>query len=253
MKQIQKCMRRKIAYANKTGTCVDVIGEQYIELPRSLCDNDDMPTSGQKSIITDYYKGRYKDINLISNSFPPDWVPDSVILEGMFLINTRPLSSDKTMADYGTFILKRFIKPYLKRGCKEIHLLFDNPGQQKENPKVFEQARRDNSHSDDHLCTIFYDEAEVPTKWKEIVQCRVCKRALIVFLSSYMTRHIQPSLSSTQKFVTSGATGDLSGLEVTRYGGLRKAQVFESNVDESDTRIWLRPQLSRPTQIYLIT
>lgn len=62
MKQIQKCMRRKIAYANKTGTCVDVMGELYIKLPRALCDTDDMPTKGQKSLVTDYYtyyKGNY--------------------------------------------------------------------------------------------------------------------------------------------------------------------------------------------------
>ena len=37
MKRIQKCMRRKIAYANKMGTKPDVVGEQYIEFPRALC------------------------------------------------------------------------------------------------------------------------------------------------------------------------------------------------------------------------
>ena len=34
MLRVQKCNRRKIAFANKTGTMPDVIGKQYIEQPR---------------------------------------------------------------------------------------------------------------------------------------------------------------------------------------------------------------------------
>ena len=48
MKRIQKCMRRKIAYANKMGTKPDVIGEQYIEFPRALCDVNGFPIKGQE-------------------------------------------------------------------------------------------------------------------------------------------------------------------------------------------------------------
>ena len=36
IERIQKCMQRKIAYANKTGTKKNVIGGQYIELPRAM-------------------------------------------------------------------------------------------------------------------------------------------------------------------------------------------------------------------------
>ena len=52
MKRVQKCMRRKIAHANKTGTIPNVIGEQYIEYPRALCDIDGLPVKGQKSLAT---------------------------------------------------------------------------------------------------------------------------------------------------------------------------------------------------------
>ena len=62
MKQVQKCMRRKIAYAKKTGASLDVIGEQYIELPRALCDMDEMPRKGQKSLVTGFYRGRYENV-----------------------------------------------------------------------------------------------------------------------------------------------------------------------------------------------
>ena len=36
LKRVQKCIRKKIAYANKTCTKPDVVGQQYIEFPRAL-------------------------------------------------------------------------------------------------------------------------------------------------------------------------------------------------------------------------
>lgn len=42
------------------------------------------------------------------------------------------------MGDYGNFLMRRFIVPYLKKGSQEVHLLFDDPGRQSENPKQFE-------------------------------------------------------------------------------------------------------------------
>lgn len=240
MRIVQKCMRRKIAFAIQTGGIPDVMGEQYIALPRALCDIDGMPVSGQKSLITNFYKRRYGDMDLIMDSFPSNWAPDTVILEGMFLVNIKPLSMHKTMAHYGDFLLKRYVKPYLKKGCKEFHLLFDNSGKQKENPKVFEQARRDRTQAANHLCHIFFEDAEVPAKWNEMVKCRQCKRALTVFLSSYMSHNV--SLNGTQKFITSGAS-EQSSVEVTR-SGLVENQAFDSNMDESDTRVWLHAMQS---------
>ena len=129
-------MRRKIAYANKMGTKPDVIGEQYIELPRALCDVNGSPIKGQKSVATKFYLARYRDIDLVSHVIPNNWVPTAVILEGMFIINTKPLHSQKIMAHYGSFIIRRFIIPFFQKGSAEVHLLFDCPGNQSENPKV---------------------------------------------------------------------------------------------------------------------
>ena len=47
-KEVQKCIRCKIAYANQTGTSVDTVAEQYIELPRALCDTNGVLNKGQK-------------------------------------------------------------------------------------------------------------------------------------------------------------------------------------------------------------
>ena len=37
MLRVQKCIRRKVAFANKTGRMPDVVGQQYIEQPRAIC------------------------------------------------------------------------------------------------------------------------------------------------------------------------------------------------------------------------
>ena len=68
VKQMQKCMRKKIAYAYKNGTSADVMGEQFIEFPRALCNIDNLPVKGQKILVTGFYKGRYSNINM--QSFP---------------------------------------------------------------------------------------------------------------------------------------------------------------------------------------
>ena len=60
----------------------------------------------------------------------------------------------------------------------EVHacaINFDNPGEIEDNPKRFEQARRDISTAD-HLCWVFFSEAEIPSKWNETLKCRICKR-----------------------------------------------------------------------------
>ena len=74
------------------------------------------------------------------------------------------------MAHYGSFTMRRFVIPYFHKGSLEDHLLFDNPGKQVENPKVSEQARHDTLSSSDHVCTVFFDEAEMPKKWQETLK-----------------------------------------------------------------------------------
>ena len=253
MKRIQKCMRRKIAYANKMGTKPDVIGEQYIEFPRALCDVNGLPIKGQKSVATKIYQARYKESDLITHNIPDYWIPETVILEGMFIINTKPLHSQQIMARYGSFIIRRFILPYFHKGSSEVHLLFDNPGNQPENPKVFEQSRRDTTRSSDHMCTVFFDEAEIPTKWQETLKCRKCKRGLTHFLSAYIVQHIRPLLQGRQKYVTSGATDDGHAVEVTKSAGSNTAVQYDSDADESDTRIWIHAKHSNGSKIYILS
>ena len=55
MIRVQKCIRRKIAFANKIGKMPNVIGEQYIEQPRAICNEQSLPVKGQMSTINKFY------------------------------------------------------------------------------------------------------------------------------------------------------------------------------------------------------
>jgi len=120
-------MKKKIAHANKSGSNPDVVSQQYIEYPWALCTIDGLPVKGQNSIATTFYKARYKNEYVITHTFPNDWIPDSVMLEEMFLINTKPLHCHKIMKDYGTFMVRRFIISYLKNGSQEVHVILTIP------------------------------------------------------------------------------------------------------------------------------
>ena len=59
----------------------DVVGEQYIEQPRALCNENSVPLKGQKSSVTKFYQSRYKESTLITHTLNSEWVPDSVIFD----------------------------------------------------------------------------------------------------------------------------------------------------------------------------
>ncbi len=227
------------------------MGQQYIEYPRALCTIEG-PVKGQKSIATNFYRARYKDQDFITHTFPNNWTAYSVILEGMFLINTKPLNCHKIMDEYSNFIMRRFIIPYLKKGSQEVHVLFDDPGRQIENPKQFEQSRRD-APLGDHICFVFFNDAEVPTKWQNTIKCRTCKRRLTIYLSDYFVKKIRTFLIESQKYVTSGATETFNSVVVTKDTGVCVWSPVESRVDESDTRVWLHLKYSAGTKKFILS
>ena len=66
-----------------------------------------------------------------------------MILEGMFLIQTSPMSTMNCMQYYVKLLLSRFVRPHLAAGVQQVHVVFDVPGAQQETPKEIEQHRRD--------------------------------------------------------------------------------------------------------------
>ena len=125
---VLSAMRRKMSFSKRTGQPIHELEEQLIELPLAICDSNENTNKGQKSYSTKHYEARYHDaIPTIFDCKRP-WTPEVIIMEGMFLINVTPLNQHKTLPDYCKFLMERFIVTEFKKGCQEIHVIFDNPG-----------------------------------------------------------------------------------------------------------------------------
>ena len=158
------------------------------------------------------------------------------------------------MASYGAFLIRRFISPHFLRGSTQIHVLFDNPGQLKENPKVVEQERRDSAGTSlEHTCWVLFDEKEVPTKWSDTLKCRQCKRSLTKFLSAFFVKTIKQSLNNTQSFITAGAMENDSdeAILVSKDLDPHPYPLLRSNAEESDIRIWLHVKQSAGSKVLI--
>lgn len=156
-------------------------------LPKALMDNDGLPYKSTKSTVTTFLERRYTSPPIISNTLPPQWIPHSAILEGMFMIQVSPLPSMSCMEEYAKLLLSIFVKPYFCAGVIEVHVVFDSPGTQKESPKEIKQYTRDRSYKEgiwDHNCTDFSSDLLIPDKWRIILGCRVCKKNLTHYLAS---------------------------------------------------------------------
>ena len=156
---ILSCMRKKMKWSNTTGKPIDTPGEQLLELPVALCDHMGQPNKGQNSYATKALQTCYKTTipPVFYNQFPPEWMSQCCILEGMFLINTNPLGTHLTYGDYANFLMMRHIVPHFRQGCNEVYVIFDSPGKQQNKPKYFEHQRRDEiaTVTTDHSCSQF--------------------------------------------------------------------------------------------------
>ena len=204
-------MKNKIQFAKKTGKPVENPDEQLVLYPLSLCDNEGNPNKGQKHYFTKVIENRYKSLSspIIKPHFPSNWIPQCSIVEGMFLINTSPLPNHTTLADYGRFLLKRYIISQFKKGASEVHVIFDQPNHFRNTPKYFEQKRRDKKAmvDSDHTChTISINTLLPHKKWREnYLNCRTCKRSLVVFLGNFFLQNASEYLASHQSMYIAGA------------------------------------------------
>ena len=105
--------------------------------------------TGQKKSAKDFLEERYE---IMSSHLPPNWFPDSVILEGMFMIQTIPYPGS-TMKQYVTFLLNRFTGYYFSNHVEEVHIVFDHAGRIPEHPKQIERLQRSSTKIHHH--TIF--------------------------------------------------------------------------------------------------
>ena len=87
--------------------------------PRALIGKDGLPYKGTNSCTTAYFERRYSNPPAIIHSIPVGWIPHSVILEGMFLIQVSPLPSMHCMEEYVKLLLSRYVRPHFYAGTIE--------------------------------------------------------------------------------------------------------------------------------------
>ncbi len=242
-KLILSAMKKKMQFSRRTGRPIDTPGEQLIEFPLAISENTGNPLKGQKSYTTRSLESRYKeaDPRVLVNSLP--WRPECSVLEGMFLINTTPLGSHKTLADYARFLITRFVVTQFSKGSDEVHVIFDNPGRLQNTPKYFEHERRDGTAklTEDHCCDVMLPTTKVPKRWREsLLNCRTCKRGLVNFLTDYFLKIIHTYLQAHQSlYVAGGFEGDITDTAWYVRGNSppQPDPRYTCNAEEADTSL----------------
>ncbi|CAC5360249.1 unnamed protein product [Mytilus coruscus] len=141
------CLRKKIAFSKHSGNAVKDL-DQFLQLPRALCDAEGIPEKGQKATAANVFKNIYSDAFLLQIPKAPVSSKTTVIIDGMFIINTSPLASHQTFGDYGEFLFNRWIiKYYNQYTANEVHLLFDDPNRNGVSPKDIEK------NAEEYSCT----------------------------------------------------------------------------------------------------
>ena len=85
--------------------------DQCLELPRAIAMSEGYPVKDTKSTTTNVYEKRYEHATPMHHalSLRPShkgWVPDTVVIEGMFLINITPWGAHKNIGEYTICLLK---------------------------------------------------------------------------------------------------------------------------------------------------
>ena len=73
-------------------------------------------------------------------------------------------------------VLRRFVLPHLVSSTQEVNIVFDSPQPHSQSPKAFQVT---NALPSDHKHTHFTNCMAVPTKLRENLSCRTCKRQLV--------------------------------------------------------------------------
>ena len=100
--------KKRVEYASKLVLTFKNTFEQCIELPRAIATIDALPVKGSKANATKVYEKHCREATetVILTSLPHGWAPDTVVIEGMFLINIQPWAGHSTLSDYANFLRK---------------------------------------------------------------------------------------------------------------------------------------------------
>ena len=250
-KVVSKCLRRRLAWCNKTHLPYDLSTEQYSIYPRALADEHGIPHKSSKSTWTDKIQSRYNQASdpVLLSSLPLNWIPEAVLIDAMFLINTTPLRRTTSITQYSHLLFNRFALDHFKSGTREVHFVFDTPSKSF-NPKIFEQSRRDAKTKSAHQHQDFTPNTSIPSHWREFIDCRQCKQSIIESIDLAFLQTGNQLLQHGQNLVIAGCFGEDSWTIGTGRIPQPSPQ-YRSNSAEADSRIWRHATQSSSTRLLI--
>lgn len=223
------------------------IHQQVFILPRALVDDNGYPRKGAKAVTRKVIATRYSGI--LSSSLPDSLQGNkqetAVVIDGMFLLQTKPLSHHRLMADYVAFLLARWVLPMFAQ-ANHVHLLWDDPNRHGPSAKDVERQRRDTASEDcltcEHKAIQLNSLCPTGAAWQSLIKCRTCKRNVVSLITcgSLVLMQVQ-ALQPGQVFVVVGGLngGDRDQAWCVEAGSpARREPLFEANHEEADTRVW---------------
>ena len=86
----------------------------YIIYAKSTNGQNGLPYKSAKSATTPYLEKRYKSVPVLITRLP--WVPTSVIMEGMFMVQTEPFPTIENMKEYVKMLFLKYVRPHYVSG-----------------------------------------------------------------------------------------------------------------------------------------
>ncbi|CAC5404123.1 unnamed protein product [Mytilus coruscus] len=256
-KTVISCLRKQIAFSKLSSEPVTDL-DQFLALPRAICDAEGIPLKGQKSLSLHHFRSRYPYAFL--SALPIETGLTAVILEGMFMINSNPAPQHKTFGDYTKFIFDRWIvRSYKQFSASEIHVVFDHPNRHGCSPKDVERSRRDSSvQATDSavLSSVVHEGLLLPSSWRSFLANRENKRNLVNFLSYELLRlALSFFIDGLCTVITAGGFDDdnrdktlgISSL----YVGIVEFAQLSANQEEGDTRVWLHESQAAASRVII--
>jgi hypothetical protein len=252
-KTVISCLRKKIAFSKLTNQPISDL-EQFIQLPRALCDAEGIPEKGQKSWASSVFKKQYPNIFYPQLPVTPPDVHTAYIIDGMFIINSSPLSVHTSFAAYAEFLFQKWIiRPHNLYKASEVHLVFDHPNRQGLSPKDIERTRRGKVVQESDFDVITMD-TPLPSNWRSFISVRQHKRLLINFISVQFLLLANRFFPNGEcLFITAGGFDDEFSDQARCAFNNSTAEYIGTSGDheEADTRVWLHAISSSATHIII--
>ena len=256
-KLVTKCLRRRLAWASRSNQSTQNLSDQYSIFPRALADEYGNPHKASKSTWKKKIRSRYKfaPSPVLLSAIPPGWIPQTVIIDAMFLINTTPFRRNKTITDYSHLLFHRFALVHYDAGATDVHLLFDKPNQRFFNPKLFEQSRRDTESTTTtrpHQHISFTPSTQIPSNWRQYIQCRQCKWSIVESIGLALLQTGSQLLKNKQRLILGGCFDGARDAWLIDTGVVpMPTEVYRSNASEADFRVWRHAVCSPSKNILL--